>query len=204
MIDVKDCKSVWNSCLAYIRQCVGDQSFKTWFEPIEPLMLVNNVLTIQVPSQFFYEWLEEHYVHVLRKAINEQLGADGRLEYQILVDKNDQNRKSFGNTLHKGSIISRTVNPGLSKEIKTEVPVPAQPIDSQLNPNYSFDSFIEGDCNKLARSAGLAVANKPGVTSFNPLLVYGSVGLGKTHLVQAIGNQIKKNHSDKKVLYVPS
>ena len=87
MIDVKDCKSVWNNCLEYIRQCVGDQSFKTWFEPVEPLMLVNNVLTIQVPSQFFYEWLEEHYVHVLRKAIDEQLGSEGRLEYQIFCFK---------------------------------------------------------------------------------------------------------------------
>jgi len=204
MIDVRDCKSVWNSCLEYIRQCVGDQSFKTWFEPVEPLMLVNNVLTIQVPSQFFYEWLEEHYVHVLRKAIDEQLGAEGRLEYQILVDKSDLNRKSSGSILHKGSIISRTVNPGVSKDAKAESVSISQPLDSQLNVNYSFDTFIEGDCNKLARSAGLAVANKPGVTSFNPLLVYGNVGLGKTHLVQAIGNQIKKNHADKKVLYMPS
>jgi chromosomal replication initiator protein len=204
MIDVKDCKSVWNNCLQYIGQCVGEQSFKTWFEPIEPLMLINNVLTIQVPSQFFYEWLEEHYVHVLRKAIDMYLGSDGRLEYQILVDKSDQNRKNAMHSLHKGSVISRTVNPGLSKEEMMPRTVETGILDSNLNIQYTFDSFIEGDCNKLARSAGMAVANKPGLTSFNPLLVYGGVGLGKTHLVQAIGNQIKKNFADKRVLYVPS
>ncbi|MFN8414785.1 MAG: chromosomal replication initiator protein DnaA [Cytophagaceae bacterium] len=204
MIDVKDCKSVWNSCLQYIGQCVGEQSFKTWFEPIEPLMLINNVLTIQVPSQFFYEWLEEHYVHVLRKAIDMYLGPDGRLEYQILVDKSDQNRKNTIHSLHKGSVISRTVNPGLSKDEMMPRTIETGILDSNLNIQNTFDSFIEGDCNKLARSAGMAVANKPGLTSFNPLLVYGGVGLGKTHLVQAIGNQIKKNFADKRVLYVPS
>ncbi|MCU0417033.1 MAG: chromosomal replication initiator protein DnaA [Cytophagaceae bacterium] len=204
MIDVKDCKSVWNNCLQYIGQCVGEQSFKTWFEPIEPLMLINNVLTIQVPSQFFYEWLEEHYVHVLRKAIDLYLGPDGRLEYQILVDKSDQNRKNTMHSLHKGSIISRSVNPGQHRDEMYAKSVDTTILDSTLNPHYTFDTFIEGDCNKLARSAGMAVSNKPGLTSFNPLLVYGGVGLGKTHLVQAIGNQIRKQSSDKKVLYVPS
>lgn len=207
MIEVRDCKSVWNDCLGYIKQCVNEQSFRTWFEPIEPLMLINNVLTIQVPSQFFYEWLEEHYVEVLRMAIGTHLGVEGRLEYQILVDKSDKNRNNTMNSLHKGSIISRTVNPGLGKDTSSndfKSAAPATLVESNLNPNYTFDLFIEGDCNKLARSAGMAVSNKPGITSFNPLLIYGGVGLGKTHLVQAIGNQIKKNHADKRVIYVPS
>jgi len=76
--------------------------------------------------------------------------------------------------------------------------------DSNLNPNYQFDNYIEGDCNRLARSAGFAVANKPGITSFNPFMVYGGVGLGKTHLIQAIGNEIKRNHPEKYVFYVAS
>src|SRR3546814_3979803 len=75
-------------------------------------------------------------------------------------------------------------------------------IDPQLNPKYSFDNFIEGDCNRLARSAGFAVAAKPGGTSFNPLFLYGQTGLGKSHLIQAVGSAVKTNHPDKMVLYV--
>ena len=79
-----------------------------------------------------------------------------------------------------------------------------QAIDSQLNETYRFDNFIEGDCNRLARSAGIAVAKKPGKTSFNPLFIFGDVGLGKTHLAQAIGNQVSEHFSEKSVLYVSS
>lgn len=193
MIDIKDCKSTWNNCIEHIRDMVGDQSFKTWFEPIVPIALQNNVLTIQVPSRFFYEWLEEHYVHVLKDAIHAELGSKGRLEYSILADSNKSDLKGAG--MPHAKIASNQVK-GDEKE--------SYAFDSELNTNYQFDNFIEGDCNRLARSAGMAVANKPGATAFNPLMIYGKVGLGKTHLVQAIGNQIKKNHPNKSVLYVSS
>src|SRR6478735_5075270 len=87
MFLVKDCKSVWNSCLQVIKESVNEQSFKTWFEPIVPVNLQDAVLTIQVPSRFFYEWLEENYVHVLKLAIDRELGAEGRLEYAVMVDE---------------------------------------------------------------------------------------------------------------------
>jgi chromosomal replication initiator protein len=195
MIDIKDCKSTWNNCIEHIRDMVGDQSFKTWFEPIVPIDLQNNVLTIQVPSRFFYEWLEEHYVHVLKDAIHAELGAKGRLEYSILVDSSKSEMK--------GTNSNGTKNGFTNQQVKTTEKEP-NPFDSDLNANYQFDNFIEGDCNRLARSAGMAVANKPGATAFNPLMIYGKVGLGKTHLVQAIGNQIKKNNPGKSVLYVSS
>jgi len=86
MIEVKDCKTTWSNCLTVIREMVGDQSYKTWFEPIVPLSLTNNVLTIQVPSRFFYEWLEEHFVTVLRDAIHTELGSSARLEYSISTE----------------------------------------------------------------------------------------------------------------------
>lgn len=208
MFIVRDCKTVWNNCLRIVRENVGDQAFKTWFEPIVPVMLTNDVLTIQVPSQFFYEWLEEHYVHVLRKAIDAELGAKGRLEYAIHMVQEEQPSKPYSIGASNGGRTPTTSKKPISiTEIKN--PFENKPLDlanfnSQLNSIYSFDNFIEGDCNRLARSAGLAVANKPGITSFNPLMVYGGFGYGKSHLAQAIGNQIKANHPEKVVLFVPS
>lgn len=198
----KDCVSVWNSCLLAIKQEVNERSFKTWFEPIVPVRLVDNILTIQVPSQFFYEWLEEHYVSMLKKAVFNELGNGGRLEYSIIVDKGSEKSQPISvnipNKNNKYDNKPRYHNPFEVPVISDEV------VDSQLNPNYTFDTLIEGDCNRLGRSAGLAVANNPGKTSFNPLFLYGGVGLGKTHLAQAIGNYVKSNDPEKFVLYVTS
>ncbi len=202
-----DSITVWNNCLNFIKENISEQSFKTWFKPIVPLKLDNNVLTIQVPSQFFYEWLEEHYVGLLREAIDVELGLDARLEYSVIVDKGNEQSQPFTINLPTG----KSGNPKRpnGKPQTFDSPFDLKTVDqvqqkSNLNPHYTFNSFIEGDCNRLARSAGFAVAAKPGVTSFNPLMVYGGVGLGKTHLVQAIGNEIKNNLSDKFVLYVSS
>ncbi|OYX93274.1 MAG: chromosomal replication initiation protein DnaA, partial [Sphingobacteriia bacterium 35-40-5] len=186
------------------------QSFKTWFEPIKALRLDGNVLTIQVPSLFFYEWLEEHYVGLLRKTVKKQLGEEGRLEYNIVVEKSSTsipyttNMPSNGNGA-EGKNQSMPMPISLNKDIKNPFVIPGLKklqVDPQLNQNYTFENFIEGDCNRLARSAGYAVAGKPGGTSFNPLMIYGGVGLGKTHLAQAIGNEIKRTLTDKLVLYV--
>lgn len=211
-MEKKTAESIWNSCLEVIKDNVNAQNFKTWFEPIKPLKLQEKVLTIQVPSQFFYEWLEEHYITLLKKVIRKELGTEGRLEYSIIMENSYKTEKPLSMKI-----------PTLSKEVKN--PAVSMPIDisnnpirnpfiipglkkvtveSQLNPNYSFDNFVEGDCNRLARSAGFAVAQKPGGTAFNPLLIYGPSGVGKTHLAQAIGIEIKNNYPNKTVLYVQS
>jgi len=209
MLLVKDCKSAWNNCLQIIRESVNEQSFKTWFEPIIPISLQDCVLTIQVPSRFFYEWLEENYVHVLKTAIDRELGPSGKLEYSVVVeDKTEVNKyqtvvNSAVNKSQNGVKFQTVSTPAIKSPFELK-DLDKQRFDSQLNPQYSFDSYVEGHCNRLARSAGIAVANKPGITSFNPLMIYGGVGLGKTHLVHAIGNQIKRNNSDKFVLYVSS
>ena len=206
----KTCTSVWASCLQIIKDNIPTQSFKTWFEPIIPLRLEECVLTIQVPSLFFYEWLEEHYVGLLRKTIKKQLGDTGRLEYNIVVEKSSSkmpyttNLPSSGNGA-EGKSQSIPMPMSLNKDIKNPFVIPGLKklqVDPQLNPNYTFENFIEGDCNRLARSAGYAVGAKPGGTSFNPLMIYGGVGLGKTHLAQAIGNEVKKTMPDKLVIYV--
>ncbi|MBU0697504.1 MAG: chromosomal replication initiator protein DnaA [Bacteroidetes bacterium] len=206
----KTCTSVWANCLQIIKDNIPTQSFKTWFEPIIPLRLEESVLTIQVPSLFFYEWLEEHYVGLLRKTIKKQLGDTGRLEYNIVVEKSSSkmpyttNLPSSGNGA-EGKSQSIPMPMALNKDIKNPFVIPGLKklqVDPQLNPNYTFENFIEGDCNRLARSAGYAVGAKPGGTSFNPLMIYGGVGLGKTHLAQAIGNEVKKTMPDKLVIYV--
>ena len=187
----------WENCLIYIKKQIPSQSFKTWFEPIKPLSLSGNALTIQVPSQFFYEWLEENYVQLLRTAIKEQIGEEGRLEYSVVMDQSDEGNQlsTSAKPTKENGISDKYKNPEFYNELMSH---------SNLNINYLFENFIEGDCNRLARSAGYAVAKKPGITSFNPLMLYGGVGLGKTHLVQAIGNEIKAQHPDKKIVYSAS
>ncbi|MCB0666628.1 MAG: chromosomal replication initiator protein DnaA [Saprospiraceae bacterium] len=197
---VKDCHIIWANCLHIIRENVNPQSFKTWFEPIKPVGLDGESLTIQVPNKFFYEWLEEHYVSLLKKAVKSQLGEDGSLEYQILL-RTDEVPRTASNG-HGSPVV--TID---QQEIKNPFVIPGirkLKIDPQLNRKYTFDTYIEGDCNRLARSAGMAVAKKPGGTSFNPLVIYGDVGLGKTHLAHAIGNQIMEDFEQKSVLYVSS
>lgn len=204
------CADVWSNCLKIIKDNVSLQSYKTWFEPIEPISLEENVLTIQVPSQFFYEWLETHYVGLLRKTIRRELGDDARLEYQVVVDKN---KTEAPTTINYPNYATGNKNPEVSfpiaahNSIKNPFVIPGLSkisVDPQLNPGYNFESFVEGECNRLARSAGYAVSQKPAGTAFNPLVLHGGVGLGKTHLAQAIGNEVRKIHPEKKVLYVAS
>jgi len=202
-----DCSTAWNDCLEIIKQNVDEQNFNTWFKPIVPLRSEGDALTIQVPSQFFFEWLEEHYVPVLRKAIHTVLGENGRLEYSVIVDSGNHRNPPLVVNYPNGAGAKRNGNQQVNGAHEEYSPfvfktLNPQTVNSRLNPSYSFENFVEGDCNRLARSAGLAVAKKPGVTSFNPLMLYGGVGVGKTHLVQAIGNEIKKNLPSKVVLYV--
>jgi chromosomal replication initiator protein len=209
----KDHEKVWKSCLSIVKDNVSLQSFKTWFEPILPVKLKDSVLTIQVPSQFFYEWLEEHYITLLKKTIKKELGTDGRLEYSIVMENNYNNSNPYTvkiPTTNKRALKNAPVSMPLdigNNPIKNPFIIPGLRkvnVDSNLNPNYSFENFVEGDCNRLARSAGYAVANNPGGTAFNPLLIYGGVGLGKTHLAHAIGIEIKNQFPNKTVLYVSS
>lgn len=206
-----DANAVWNECLSFIKDNIQPQAFKTWFEPIKPIKLADNSLSVQVPSKFFYEWLEEHYVKLLKVALTKSLGEGAKLVYIIRMENTYGNREPFtekipssNRTYHAPQEIDvpiRSKNP----ELKNPFVIPGIrniKIESQLNPNYNFDNFLEGDSNRLARSAGMAVANKPGGTSFNPLLIFGGVGLGKTHLAHAIGVEIKDKYPERTVLYI--
>jgi chromosomal replication initiator protein len=203
--------SVWDNCLEFINDNIQQQAFKTWFEPIKPVKLADNALSIQVPSKFFYEWLEEHYVKLLKVALTKELGETAKLVYVIRMENTYGNKEPFTEKIpssNRGNMGPQEMDvPVKSKnpQLKNPFVIPGIrniKIESQLNPNYNFDNFLEGDSNRLARSAGMAVANKPGGTSFNPLLVFGGVGLGKTHLAHAIGVEIKDKYPERTVLYI--
>ncbi len=203
---------VWNNCLKIIKDIIPSVSYKTWFEPIVPLKLEKNILTIQVPSPFFYEYLEEQYIDILRKTLRREIGADAKLEYNVIMENSNyadgkpytvkypsRNKADLNNKpvqvpfeLTQSSIKNPFVIPGIKKIH----------FDPRLNPDYNFNNFVEGECNRLARSAGIAVGNNPGGTAFNPMMIYGDSGLGKTHLAQAIGILVKEKYPDKIVLYV--
>ncbi|TBR19295.1 MAG: chromosomal replication initiator protein DnaA [Chitinophagaceae bacterium] len=208
----KNVELIWSNCLKIVKDIVEWQHYKTWFEPIKPISLKNNILVIQVPSQFFFEYLEEHYVNLLAKTLKRELGKTGRLEYRIMVDSGNKKAQPVtmdipgqGYKVHSNNEMDFPLV--INNPIKNPFVIPGikkMQIDPQLNPSYTFDSFIEGDCNRVARRAGIAVAEKPGATSFNPLVIYGGVGLGKTHLGQAIGNEVKRSHPNRVVLYISS
>ena len=204
-------ESVWDNCLNFIKDNIQPQAYKTWFVPIIAVKLQEKSLSIQVPSKFFYEWLEEHYVKILKVALTKELGENAKLVYVIKMENTYGNKQPFTEKIpssNRTAVKSQDVDVPLnnkSPELRNPFIIPGirnVKIESQLNPNYNFENFLEGDSNRLARNAGLAVANKPGGTSFNPLLIFGGVGLGKTHLAHAIGVDIKDKYPEKTVLYI--
>ncbi len=211
-MDNKKYQEVWDNCLKIIKDNVPSISFRTWFEPIVPIKLNDNVLTIQVPSPFFYEYLEEQYIDILRKTLRKELGNNAKLEYSVVMENSlYSNNKPFTvkfPTNNKTELKNKPVSVPLNSEeqsIKNPFIIPGIKklhVDPMLNPDNNFNNFVEGECNRLARSAGNAVADNPGGTAFNPLFLYGDSGLGKTHLSQAIGIKVKEKFPEKTVLYV--
>lgn len=175
---------IWSKCLKLIEEKIPKQSFETWFKPIVPVKYENRNLIIKVPSQFFYEWIEGHYHELVRSALVEASDDDVKLVYSVIVDE--------------GSIpVSLSSSPVRRYDRRVDE-------NTMLNYRYNFDSFVEGSCNQFARAAAMAVAEEPGKTSFNPLVIYGGVGLGKTHLIQAIGNFARENNTAGKMVYISS
>lgn len=198
---------VWDACLAAIQHKVTSLSFKTWFQPIVPLSLVRDELTVQVPSQFFYDWVEQHYNSLVRETITSVLGETAHLYYSIAAEENPLESDPLPQSM---VVASQSRDTQLGPTPPSFLPRSAfrqtdlLPAQSNLNPRYTFDNFIKGDSNQLARAAGLAVANNPGGTSFNPLVIYGGTGLGKTHLMHALGNHAIAKGKTRRVVYVSS
>jgi chromosomal replication initiator protein len=203
---------VWERCLAKIQGQVTSLGFKTWFQPIIPVKLVDKELTVQVPSQFFYDWVDQHYNSLIRETIATVLGDGAKLYYSIASDDGDPEagHQQLAVQLLQSAAPVRDVQSSFSQPQPFFPPRAAfrqteQPIaQSNLNPRYTFENFIKGDSNQLARAAALAVGNNPGGTSFNPLVIYGGTGLGKTHLMHALGNHAIALGKAKRVVYVSS
>jgi len=185
--ELLDYKATWKQCLRIIKENVPAISYNTWFVPIKPIEYIDSILKIQVPNNFFIEWIDEHYNTLINNVIHQVLGENGKLVYVIIEEK-----ESFAEEL---SMTEETIP-------KPKKPEPVSNIENHLIPRYKFENFIKGEGNQLARAAAIAIGENPGETSFNPFFIYGGVGLGKTHLIQAIGNKILQNYPHKKVVYL--
>lgn len=192
---------LWDRCLKVIKDNINETSYNTWFAPIVPLQYENNVFVLQVPSQFFVEYIEEKYIDLLRMTLYREVKVGTRLEYRVLIDKSSGRETQIPSA-------EETPKPKQLAKSSAYVSPYAKPqlqeIDPQLNPAYNFNNLIEGSSNKLARTAGISIGSDPGKTIFNPLFVYGQSGVGKTHLANAIGVMTKQMHPEKRVLYVPA
>lgn len=190
---------LWNRCLNVIKDNISEASFNTWFAPIVSLKYENNIFVLQVPSQFFVEYIEEKYIDLLRKTLYREVGVGTRLEYRVMIDRSN----GKGTQIPSNGEQSKTKSISYASNYISPYNKPQLPeIDPQLNPAYNFNNLIEGNSNKLARTAGISIGNEPGKNIFNPLFIYGQSGVGKTHLANAIGVLTKQLHPEKRVLYV--
>lgn len=202
-------EKVWSACLGLIQENINTLAFKTWFLPIRPLSFSGSELTIEVPSQFFYEWIEENYSVHVKQALRQVIGPEAKLMYSIVMDKS-QGQPVTIELPHQNDAApaERTGRPeGAGEKVSSgreRFETGRTRFESNLNPKYTFSTLIRGDCNSLAFAASKSIAQNPGQNAFNPLVIYGGVGLGKTHMMQAIGNSVLENRITDAVLYVSS
>ena len=195
---VSDSKDIWKKCLSVIKENVPALTYSTWFLPIKPISFAESTLKIEVPNSFFIEWIEERYNTIINNVVKQILGSDGKLIY-IVSDEKEANLQAIN--IISDSKISEVSSHQIEK-VDNEKQEPE--FESFLIPRFRFENFIKGEGNQLARAAAIAIGENMGETSFNPFFIYGGVGLGKTHLIQAIGNRIKEKDSTKKVVYLSS
>ncbi len=191
-------EQLWTRCLSVIKDNISEASYNTWFAPIVALKYDNSIIVLQVPSQFFVEYIEEKYIDLLRMTLYREVGVGTRLEYRVLIDKSSGKGTQIPSASESPKPKNSTQGSYISPYHKPQLPE----IDPQLNPAHNFNNLIEGNSNKLARTAGISIANEPGKTIFNPLFVYGQSGVGKTHLANAIGVMTKQLNPEKRVLYL--
>lgn len=200
MEQLQNIQQMWDKCLDIFRGNLSEQQFANSFAFVKLNSFVNGELYLDVPSDFIKEFIEEHYLNLLRFALTKVFGSNIRLYYNVLEDKTNNISVQV-----PSDNSTRVVNgePRLDgRKSPDDVTAPqVQDLDSQLRPSYNFDNFIEGESNRLARSVGEAIAKHPAKT-FNPFFVFGHSGVGKTHLVNAIGLRIKELHPEMRVLYL--
>ncbi|MBR6495765.1 MAG: ATP-binding protein, partial [Rikenellaceae bacterium] len=188
----------WQNCMNLMRQSIPDEEFIRWFKPIVPIKMKDNCLVVRVPNVEHATQIEKKYQALWAKVFREIFGLDKKLKYACIEENKNLNNNSENPNMRQfveqstDNVKNPFVIPGIRRLV----------IDPQLNPNYNFGNFIEGDCNRLTRSVGLSVALDPGNTAFNPMFIFGDSGLGKTHLAHAIGLEAKQHNPHLNVLYV--
>lgn len=177
----------WHYCLQKIAEKIGPHSFETWFRTTD-LNLANDIAQVQVPNQFFADFIEEHFANLIG---------------EILIDAGIVFNKLIFVPVQKDWKIVQPITEEITESIVRKIPIAVEK-RGQFHPNYTYGSFIVGESNRMAHAASLAVAEAPGKTSFNPLVIYGGTGLGKTHLLQAIGHYAQTEGTADHVLYMTS
>jgi len=199
--------TIWTGCLRIIENIVDPVQFTTWFKPLKAVSLVDNTITLEVPSEFFREYLETYYLDVLTKVLKREIGADAKLIYRVSPVRKESPLvypAAHGNTPVNKTISVSTYSPAGNPGPFVYPGITRIQVNPQLNKSFCFANLVEGGCNRMAVTAGKNIAEMPGKTVFNPLFIFGAPGLGKTHIAQAIGIQIKEQHPDLVVLYVPA
>ena len=199
--------SVWSNCLHFIEQNIEPQQFNTWFRPIKSVSLVESALTVEVPSEFFREYLEGAYLNILKAALKKELGAAAKLIYVVRPVRTQPAMvypAAHGQTPVNKTISVNTYTPAGNPGPFVYPGIQRVQVNPQLNPVYNFKNLVVGECNKMGFTAGESISAAPGKTAFNPLFLFGGPGLGKTHLAQAIGIAIKEKYPELVVLYVPA
>ena len=199
--------SVWNNCLNFIRQNIDPRQFNVWFKTIKPVSLIESTLTVEVPSEFFREYLEGAYLDIIKAALKKELGVNAKLVYVVTPVRKQQSLvypAAHGNVPVNKTVSIETYSKGGNPGPFVFPGIQRVRIESHLNPVYCFENLIVGECNKMGFTAAESISMSPGKTAFNPLFLFGGPGLGKTHLAQAIGVEIKKKYPELVVLYVPA
>src|SRR3989338_3848028 len=213
---MENARDLWESTLKGIRNRVNEHSFKTWLEPVRPVALKEDLIELRVPNKFFEEWINDHYILVIK----EELFKATNRPYEILfhIDKNQgQQSLQFAKPPQYYSNVATTTLPtpvqdptssamsisGDASGNNTHLHNKPMSGGDFLNPKYTFDTFVVCSSNQFAHAAAYAVAEQP-ARNYNPLFIFGGVGLGKTHLLNAIGNQAMKKQPHLRVCYVSS
>lgn len=192
---------VWQVCLSRIKEQTSNEEFARWFEPIQPLSFDGTNLRLKFPNKNHIEHIQKNYMNIFAKAIMQMYGRQTYLHYAI---PNSEEKTPVSANADM-TAITRHIAQTDTANIKNPFVIPGVKrlaIDPQLNSKYTFSTHVEGECNRLARSAGMTVALTPGSSPFNPLYIYGCSGLGKTHIAQAIGHEVRERHPELQVLYV--
>jgi len=186
-------ESVWQNVQEIIKENINIRSYNTWFAPTQAVEMDSEQIRISVPNRFFCEWIDNHYSKLVQNALTQTLGAPVHLLYQV-------EEESMPSSPYQANDWQSDRKP----EAKKSIEIIHSPYYTRINERYTFENFIVGDSNNFAYAAARAVADSPGKTNYNPLIVYGGTGLGKTHLIQAIGNQAIRKNPGTKVYYASS